>query len=158
MEPAEFAQAAKVIRDSFATVAREFGFTERSFPTYTGFVTTEERLQNHADWGWWMYGFYDSEKLVGYVSISKIEDADDAYELHNLAILPDYRRRGYGKQLLDFCVAKVRELGGAKIEIGIAEENIMLKDWYAACGFIHTGMKKYDHMPITVGYMVMELN
>ena len=151
--PSEFEQSARVICDSFATVAKDFGFTMQNFPTYTGFVTTSERLQNHANWGWWMYGLYEKEKLVGYISISKIKDTDDAYELHNLAVLPDYRHKGYGKQLLDFCVAKVKELGGAKINIGITEENTVLKNWYAAYGFIHTSTKKFDHMPITVGYM-----
>ena len=146
-----------MIRESFATVAKEFGFNEQNFPTYTGFVTTTERLQNHADWGWWMYGLYDNGQLVGYSSISKIKNADNVYELHNLAVLPEYRHKGFGKQLLDFCKAKVIELGGIKINIGITEDNTMLKDWYAANGFIHTGTKKFDYMPITVGFMVWEV-
>ena len=47
--------------------------------------------------------------------------------------------------MLDFCKAKVRELGGNIITIGIVEENTILKDWYAANGFVHTGIKKFDH-------------
>ena len=125
IEPSEFAQAAKVICDSFATVAHDLGFTERSFPTYTGFVTTAERLQTHADLGWLMYGLYENGTLIGYISILKIKDADDSYELHNLAVLPDHRHRGYGKQLLDFCVVKVKQLGGIKINISIIRINVM---------------------------------
>jgi len=153
IEPSDIAKAAALVRESYATVANDFGFTEQNFPKFVGFVTTAERLQNHADWGWWMYGLYDNERLVGYASISKIANAKNEYELHNLAVLPDYRYKGCGKQLLDFCKAKVNELGGEKIKIGIIEENKVLKNWYSANGFIHTGTKKFDHMPITVGFM-----
>ena len=157
LDVSEFQNAAEVIRKSFATVAEEFGFNEQTFPTFTGFVTTTERLQNQAEWGWLMYGFYDNGLLAGYVSISEIKDTDNVYELHNLAVLPEYRHKGYGKQLLDYCKAKVKEFGGVKINIGITEENTVLKKWYAANGFIHTGTKKFDHMPITVGFMEWEV-
>jgi len=104
-----------------------------------------------------MYGLFENERLVGYASVSKVKDTDNVYELHNLTVLPDYRHKGYGKQLLDFCKAKVKELGGVKINIGITEENTVLKNWYTANGFIHTGTKKFDHMPITVGFMEWEV-
>ena len=50
------------------------------------------------------------------------------FELRHLAILPEYRHKGFGKTLLDFCKAKVKELGGSKITLGIMEENTVLKD------------------------------
>ena len=156
LNSSDFPRAAEIIRESFATVAEDLGFTEQTFPTFTGFVTTAERLQNHAAWGWLMYGLFENEQLVGYASVSKVKDADNVYELHNLAVLPDYRHKGYGKQLLDFCTAKVKELGGTKITIGITEENTVLKNWYTANGFIHTSTKKFDHIPITVGFMEWE--
>jgi ribosomal protein S18 acetylase RimI-like enzyme len=101
--------------------------------------------------GWLMYGFYDNKRLVGYVSLSNKEDG--VYEMHSLAVLPEYRRKGYGKQLLDFCKAKVKELGGYKITIGITEENTALKNWYAVNGFVHTNTKTFVHLPFTVGSM-----
>jgi len=42
------------------------------------------------------------------------------------------------------------------ITIGIIEENTRLKEWYKAYGFVHTGTKKFEHMPFTAGFM--ELN
>ena len=147
--------AAEVIRASFATVAKDLCFTEQTFPTFTGFVTTAERLQTHYNWGWLMYGLYEKALLVGYASVS--QEIGDIYEIHNLAVLQEYRHRGYGGQLLDFCKATIKERGGTKINIGIIEENTVLKNWYAANGFIHTGTKKFEHMPITVGYMELEV-
>ena len=39
----EIAECVKVIRDSFATVADEFGFTVENAPRFTAFATTAER-------------------------------------------------------------------------------------------------------------------
>ena len=142
--------AAEVIRMSFATVAKEFDITEQNFPNHTSFMTAE-KLQNHFNWGWQMYGLYDGARLIGYVSLSKI--FGDTFELHNLAVLPEFRRNGYGRRLLDFCKAKVKESGGSKITLGMIEENTVLKDWYTANGFRHTGMKWFKNWPFTVGFM-----
>ena len=153
LDPSEFPLAAEVIRESFSTVAKDFGLTEQNCPVYVAFSTTEESLHKNHNWGWLMYGLYDEEQFAGYIALSKSRELDGVYEIHNVAVLPDYRHKGYGKQLLDFCKAKVKELGGIKITIGIIEENTVLKNWYAANGFVHTGTKRFEHLPFTVGFM-----
>ena len=150
IQQSQLCNAAKVIRASFATVAAEFGVTEENCPNHTSFITAE-KLRNHFNQGWLMFGLYESTQLIGYVSV--LNEGDGVYELHNLAVLPEYRRNGYGKQLLIFCKDKIKELGGHKIIIGIIEENAILKNWYAANGFNHTGTKQFDHLPFTVGLM-----
>ena len=79
------------------------------------------------------------------------------YELNNLAILPEMRHLGYGKQLLNFCKGKVKELDGEKITIGIIEEHFILKNWYSANGFVHTGTRKFKHLPFITGFMEWEV-
>lgn len=156
LEPSEYSLAADVIRASFATVAKELGLTEQNCPKHTSFITTAERLQTHRDWGWQLYGLFDEERLVGYVSLSK--EADGVFELHNLAVLPECRHNNLGKQLLDFCKMKAKELGGKKIILSMIEENTVLKNWYMAYGFVHTGTKKFDHLPFTSGYMELDVS
>jgi len=146
--------AAEVIRASFATVAAEFGLTEQNCPTHTSFITTVEKLGNEMDSGWLMFGLYDGEQLAGYASLSK-EDSG-IYKMRHLAVRPNCRHRGYGRRLVEYGKAKVREMGGNKITIGIIEAHTVLKNWYAANGFVHTGTKKIDHLPFTVGYMEWE--
>ena len=155
LRPADLPLAAEVIRASFATVANDLRLTEQNCPKYVGFVTTTERLQTHHNWGWRIYGLYENEQLAGYASISN--EADGAYEIHNLAVLPEFRHKGYGKRLLDFCKTKVVGLGGNKITVSIIEENAVLKNWYIAYGFVHTGTKKFEHLPFTSGYMVLDI-
>ena len=155
INPDEFASAAEVIRASFMTVAKDLGFTEQSFPGFTAFSTTAERLRTQYGEGRAMYGLYEEDRLIGFVALSL--HSEGIYELNNLAVLPEYRHKGYGKQLLDFCKVNVKKSCGSKIIIGIVEENTVLKNWYSANGFTHTGTKKFNHMPITVGFMECEV-
>ena len=62
--------AAEVIRKSFATVAKEFGLTEQNCPNHTSF-TTAEKLHTQFNLVWLMFGLYDYERLIGYVSLSR---------------------------------------------------------------------------------------
>lgn len=144
----------KVIRKGFATVARDFKLTEQNCPNHTSFMTLE-KLQNQFNKGSQMFGYFCDDEIVGYVSLTQIDTL--TFELNNLAVLPDYRHKGYGKELMDFCKAKVKELGGDKITIGIIEENATLKDWYAAYGFVHTGTQEFEHLPFMVGRMEIVL-
>lgn len=146
---------AEVIRQSFATVARDFNLTMVNCAGHTSFITNE-RLASKIKEGYYTFGYFVDGKLIGFTSLTEVGDA--AYEMNNVSILPEYRHFGYGKSLLVFCKGKVEELGGNKITIGIVEENTVLKEWYAANGFIHTGTKRFKHLPFTVGYMKWELN
>ncbi len=139
-----------VIHQSFATVAADFGLTEENCPKHTSFIPLSY-LETQMKWGWLMFGLYTDERIIGYMSLSK--EADKAYELHNLAVLPEFRHLGFGTQLLDYAKETVKSLGGSKIKIGIIEESAVLKNWYIANGFEHAGTKKFDHLPFTSGYL-----
>ena len=141
---------AEVIRRSFATVAKEFNLTQENCPGHTSFIT-DERLASKIKCGYYPFGYFKDGKLVGFASLTDM--GDGIYEMNDVSVLPECRHLGGGKALLDFCKEKVNELGGKKITIGIIEENIVLKDWYAANGFTHIGTKQFEQLPFTVGYM-----
>ena len=148
--PEDLPGVAEMIRAAFATVAEEFDITEQNGPRHTSFITAE-KLQTHFARGWMMAGLYEGDRLVGYVSLS--EEGGGVFELHNLAVRPECRHKGYGKRLLDLCKEKVKELGGQKITLSHIEENTVLKNWYGANGFVHTGTRQFDFLPFTSGYM-----
>lgn len=139
-----------VIHRSFKTVADEFGLTLENCPKHTSFIPIYF-LEAQMDWGWHMFGLFHENVIIGYMSLSK--ESDTVYELHNLAVLPEYRHNGFGKVMLDHAKKTVKSLGGSVIKIGIIEESAVLKKWYEANGFIHTGIKKFDHLPFTSGYL-----
>ncbi len=152
----DIGQCVKLIRESFGTVAEQFGFTEENAPRFTAFATDENRLlwqlkAEHRP----MYAYYDGGRLIGYYSL-QIND-DHVCELNNLCVLPDYRHRNIGEELLLDAFVKARELGCQKMNIGIVEENQVLRKWYESFGFMHTGTAKFDFFPFTCGYMEKEL-
>ena len=145
----------EVIRNSFATVATDFRLTEQNCPNHTSFMKID-KLNYHFFNGFYMFGYFNENKIIGYVSLSKTENIG-VYELHNLSVLPEFRHLGCGKKLIDFCKNTVKSLEGNKIIIGITEENIVLKNWYLQNGFIHKGTKIFEHLPFTVGFMEWEI-
>ena len=143
-----------VICKSNATVAEEFGLTKENCPKHTSFMN-KKILEYHWNTGFLMFGYYKNNDIIGYVSLSSKDNA--VFELHNLSVLPEYRHLGYGKELLAYCIDKVKELAGSEIEIGIIEENNRLKNWYTLNGFEHIGVKRFDHLPFTVGFMKLKI-
>jgi ribosomal protein S18 acetylase RimI-like enzyme len=146
----ELDSCVRIIRESFGTVAEEFQLTVHNCPTNGAFIQLERLV---SDWnkGNVMFGLYCDDDIVGFIQLEC--KSSDTYELEKLAVLPEYRHRGYGSELLKFARQAVEKLGAQKITIGIIEENVQLKKWYQEQGFIHKGIKKFDHLPFTVGFM-----
>lgn len=152
----DIAQCVTVIRESFLTVADEFGFTADNAPRFTAFATTQDRLlyqlQNeHRP----MFAYWDGGKIIGYYSLA-LQD-NHACELNNLCVLPQYRHKHIGTRLLKDACIKAKEMGCRKMHLGIVEENTILRKWYEDHGFIHIGTKKFDFFPFTCGYLKRDL-
>lgn len=146
----DLVDCAKVIRESFKTVANEFNITEENAPRYVAFATTEEKLSEQYDNGRKMFSYFDNDKIVGFYAI---EINDNVCELNNLCVLPEYRQKGIGKKLLEHCFEIANSLKADKITISIVEENKKLKEWYIKFGFKPVYTRKYDFFPFTCGYM-----
>lgn len=145
-------ECVEVIVRSFMTVADEFGFTIDNAPRFTAFATTESRLDWHMNGEHRpMYVYIEDDVIVGYYSL--LQQENEECELNNVCVLPEYRHKGIGEQLMMHAFKIVEELGYKKVCIGIVEENTVLKEWYASQGFVHTGTQKFDFFPFTCGYM-----
>lgn len=143
-----------IIHKSFQTVADEMNLTKENCPSYTAFMPIE-KLISHFENNTPMLLYQYNGHFVGYFSLSI---NDDSVELNNLAVLPEYRHLGIGKELVDYAITYSKNILGAnKIKIGIVEENTILKEWYEKIGFVHTGTKKFEHLPFTVGFMEIEI-
>ncbi len=152
----EIAECVKVIQESFLTVADEFGFTVENAPRFTAFATTEKRLNWHLQGEHRpMYAYFDEGRIVGYYSLL-VQDNNQC-ELNNLCVIPAYRHKGIGERLLKHAFDVAQELNCKKINIGIVEENQVLRKWYESFGFVHTGTQKFDFFPFTCGYMERDL-
>jgi ribosomal protein S18 acetylase RimI-like enzyme len=146
----EIEKCVQVIIKSFGTVAQEFNLTQENCPGHTSFMKVE-KLYKQYDEGRPMFAYLDSGIIVGYFSLCKNDDR--SFELDNLAVLPEHRHKGYGREMIIFAMGKVREMGSNKMTIGIIEENTKLRNWYIDLGFICIGTRKYNTLPFTVEFM-----
>ena len=154
VESHELDSCAEVIRKSFAAVAEEFNLSEENCPTNGAFVKTDRLMSDMSD-GKHMYGLFNKNSLIGFFELEDI--GAGRFALEKLAVLPAFRHKGYGTFMLDYAKIKVAEIGGTAITIGIIEQNTILKDWYSKYGFVHTGTKKFHHLPFLVGFMEMSV-
>jgi len=143
-------ESVRVLRASFLTVADDFNLTTENCPTNPAFVTLE-RLAKLKEKGVRFFGLFDDNRQIGFVAVEKANDS--VYYMERLAILPEFRHRGYGKRLLDFVDDYVKKQNGAKISIGIIDANTVLKDWYRSHGYVETGVRHFEHLPFDVCFM-----
>lgn len=143
-------ECVNVIRNSFITVAHQFNLTKENAPTNPAFADIGILLDMKKK-GIEMYGAYDDGMYVGFVAIEKANE--DSFYMEKLAVLPEYRHQGIGKNLIDCVFSYVKAHGGKKVSIGIINENKRLKDWYIKYGFKETGVKIFDHLPFEVCFM-----
>ena len=152
----QLAQCARVIRDSFQTVADAFGFTAENAPRFTAFATTEKLLrQQLQEENRLLYAFDDNGTIAGYYSLSFADEGD--CELHQLCVLPAYRHRGIGGELLSHAFSTAKAKGCRRMRIGIVEENRTLRKWYGSFGFVHLGTRKPASLPFTCGFLEKHL-
>jgi predicted acetyltransferase len=152
----EIPECVQVIRESFQTVADEFGFTVENAPRFTAFATDEGRLyyQFHEEKRP-MYVYLVGKKIVGYYSLALSEDG--AAELGSLSVLPEYRHKGIGAKLMTDAMLRAKAFGKTVLKLSIVEENQVLRKWYESFGFVHVGTQKFDFFPFTCGYLEREL-
>lgn len=146
----DFEECAEVIRDSFITVADQFNLTRENAPSNPAFIETGALVSAHEK-GIKYFGLFDDLRLIGCIAVEKA--MDNVYYIERLAVLPEFRHRGYGSMLLNFACSHIEEDGGKTISIGIINEHSVLKKWYLFHGFYETGLKKFDHLPFTVCFM-----
>ena len=88
----------------------------------------------------------DGDKIAGYVVAL---DAADEGEILNLAVAPDGRRRGLGRELVRAILDALgkREVGQVYLEV--RESNAAARALYAAFGFQDVGRRKqYYRRPV----------
>lgn len=150
----ELTVCVNVIRESFATVAEQFRLTKENAPTNPAFIEIRH-LQKMRDKGVAMFGVFCETKQIGFVAIERYEPT--VFYMERLAVLPEYRHKGYGRQIVEYVVKYVADQGGKTVLIGVIGNHEILKSWYRELGFTEINTKRFAHLPFPVCYMKKEL-
>lgn len=150
----ELINCVTVIRESFLTVAEEFNLTVENAPINPAFIELDWLIKMKEK-GIALFGVYNEDTQIGFVAIEKAKEG--RYYMEKLAVLPEFRHKGYGRRIMDFVCDYIRSNGGREIGIGIINENSILKQWYQNYGFREDELKKFAHLPFTVCLMSKEI-
>lgn len=145
-----------LISQAFQTVAFDFNLNKDNCPTHPSFMSVE-KLEEMYEKGVSMFIWKEEEKPAGFVAIEQSDSTKPWWYIEKLAVLPEYRHKGIGEELIRFAICEIGKRGGTYISIALIDEQTILKDWYTKLGFRWIASKKFDHLPFGVCFMEFEL-
>ncbi|MBT3486077.1 MAG: GNAT family N-acetyltransferase [Desulfobacula sp.] len=157
IQPAKFFDAeiiAFIVSQGNKDVAEKFELTLENNPKHPSFYTKEWILSD-IDRGEEYFLYRINGVNCGCVAFEQA-NSDISY-LNRLSVLPEYRHKGIGEQLVKHVLEYSRTKNIQMVSIGIIAEHTLLKKWYLELGFIKGETKHFDHLPFDVIYMSYEL-
>ncbi len=144
----------KIIRDSYQTVADTFGLNNTNCPKHPS-NCTEAWITADFKRGVTYFILEADGKEIGCAALEK--PTPELCYLERLAVVPEKRKRGFGKSLVDHIFREAKVLGCKKISIGIIAKQRELKNWYSKIGFQEGITKLFDHLPFDVTFMECDI-
>lgn len=145
---------AHLIRNSYRDVAERFNLTPQNCPKHPS-NCTPEWVEKDMNRGVSYYCLDLDEESIGCVAFEKAS-TQEGY-LERLAVMPEYRQRGFGKALVDHVFNFARSTGICRIGIGIISGQQELKQWYMKMGFVEQEIKMFSHLPFKVSLLAYTL-
>lgn len=143
-----------IIRNSFHDVAKRYELTIENCPKYVAFYT-KNRLISDFERGMRYYILQEDHKFCGCAALEKAKP--DVCYLERLAVLPEHRKKGYGKMLVTHILKQAYRLGAKRVELAMISKERKLKSWYKKFGFAQKRTKKFDHLPFIVAFLYKDL-
>lgn len=100
-------------------------------------VSFEDELTSN-DLAYYIVSLVDG-KITGYAGMWVV--LDEA-QLTNVALHPDYRGKGMGKEILSYMIELAKQLGAAKMTLEVRKSNQIAQHMYRNLGFTVIGTRK----------------
>ena len=84
----------------------------------------------------------DGDTLVGYIGVQTV--LDEGY-INNVAVRPEYRRKGIAAALISLLINEARAIGLAFMTLEVRESNAPAIALYEKLGFTTVGRRKNDY-------------
>ena len=143
-----------IIRSAFRDVAERFGLTMDACPRHPSNCTVKG-VQAALEKGVRYYILEENGKPCGCVALERA--GEGVCYLERLAVLPECRRRGFGKALVEHVFKEAKRIGASQVELGIIAKRTELKEWYEKQGFVVKRTARFEDLPFAVIFMLKEL-
>lgn len=141
---------AAIIRNSHRDVAERFGLTPENCPTHPSNCAPEWIEAAFAK-GVTYYTLEAGCVPCGCVALERA--GDGVCYLERLAVLPEFRDKGFGKALVNHIFDEAKRLGASHVGIGIIAGHVELQAWYERLGFLKKNTARFKHLPFDVTFM-----
>ena len=85
------------------------------------------------------YVALEDDRVVGYIGSQTVCGETDVM---NIAVHPDYRRRGIGQILIEELIREVKNLGSISLTLEVRSSNAPAVSLYEKLGFSQVGLRK----------------
>jgi ribosomal protein S18 acetylase RimI-like enzyme len=144
----------RLVRDSYRDVARRFGLTPQNCSKHPS-NCTKAWIRGDLARGVAYFIVEDGGAPCGCVALEKA--GDGTCYLERLAVLPAYRRRGFGNALVEHVLGMARAMKAREVGIGIIAAQVELQAWYGRIGFLEGQTQSFPHLPFLVRFMTHRL-
>jgi len=144
----------QLIRTAHKDVADRFSLTTENCPKHPSNCTANW-IENDIERGVVYYLSESEKKLTGCVALEYA--APGLGYLERLSVLPQYRKKGFGRKLTEHAFVRARQQGINTISIGIIANFLELRTWYEKIGFVEGETKTFPHLPFQVLLMTCRL-
>jgi N-acetylglutamate synthase-like GNAT family acetyltransferase len=143
-----------LVSECFRDVAERFGLTLENCPKHPSHCT-DEWIEKDLTRGVTYYVLENDVMALGCVAVEKA--AADLCYLERLGVLPEARRNGFGRALVEHVISRATDIGAKQISIAIIADDVELKSWYLQMGFTEGETKDFAHLPFVVQFMTYAL-
>jgi ribosomal protein S18 acetylase RimI-like enzyme len=70
------------------------------------------------------------------VGVLRLDEFGDEIGIYAFGVLPEYRRRGYGRQMLEEIIREIRAKSQKTIKLEVDTRNTAAINLYRSCGFV----------------------
>jgi len=126
-----------------------------SFPNPWHESTFRGEIQNRSISYPWVIVREPGDQVVGYVIFWKI---GEEVQVNNIAVHPDFRRRGLGETLLRKVISWVKQQGAQYITLEVRQSNRAAQALYFKLGFKPVGIRRFYYSNPVEDALVMMLD
>ncbi|MFH1588249.1 MAG: GNAT family N-acetyltransferase [Candidatus Diapherotrites archaeon] len=107
----------------------------------------EERMQNPLIK---LFKLTEEKSFVGFIELEFLDE--DTARINGLSVKHSYRKKGYGKKLVEFALTFLQELSIEQVKLLVKKSNLTAKKLYESHGFYFEGIhhKKIDGEPVEI--------